>query len=357
MENHNESEQKEHKLEQKKQRTVNLSIFIIILSALIAITMIAIFIPMKAHQRKNAVKQQLESFTDEITNLKEQQLELHKNTNLAITNLVNEQQNLEREVIALKKSLQNQTSVKVADNGDWQLIKARNYLQLAQINAYWGNNIDTVSSLLQAADQIFAQLPDSEFYTLRQNIQEKLNTLKTEYDLDKVKILSQIDAIIELINTLPLRSIPKSEDNILTSSNTSDAEQKTFSNTLNKSLDILSKFIVIRKIDDKNLVLPQQEVLLRNRIILTLKEAEWGLLNNSPAIYFKSIDKALNEISNTFDTDDSKTKEVIEQLNSLKNINLNKEKPDFTQIINFLNNLIDKKTNNNESLPQGENNI
>lgn len=351
MEENDITPEKKALTEQKTAQTTK-GVVIIVVIALLIIAAITFLFTLNTHnnlKQNNEVQDTINNINTEFNNLKNSQTETISNNNIAIGNLVKEQQNLEREINNLKQKFDNFKTSSTFNNSSWQLLQAKNYMEILNMHSYWGGDANTMISLLKNIDNILVNFSGNDVFALRQNIERTTNTLR-EYSLDKVGILTKIDSIIDEVATLSLKSNVY-KDNALspTSSNNVDATNNQYKNNFNKALDeslkVLSKLVVIRKTDSEDqFVSLQNETLIRNRLIMTLKEVQWSVLNNNLSIFLRSLNQAINDINKNFDVNLPKTKTILDQLNEFKNIKFSPANMDFSEDIKLLNTLIEKQT-------------
>ncbi len=237
---------------------------------------------------------------------------------------------------------------------DWLLLKARYYLELAQINTHWSKDPETSIALLQQADTLLAAIADQQLFSVRQTIAKDIAQLQALPKIDIAGLLSQLDAIQTLIANLPLK-LPFNSPSI-------NAEEKNTTSTwqerLKQNMHSLKKLVVIRRHEEnfKPLLSPTYHALLCESIQLNLQQAQWAILQNNPAIYQLSLSQALKEIKQTFDENAQETQSLVKQIQVLQQVKLVVPNPDIDESLLLLNQAIAAKTSPLEttSNPQGE---
>lgn len=273
----------------------------------------------------------------------------------AKTRTVQEAQNdLQSKIDSLNKEIQTAMSQRLYQNQDWMMLKARYYLELAQINTHWSTNFNASISLLKQADKLLKQLNKPQIYNVRQAIAKEIALLKTAPTLDIAGLLSQLDAAQISVSKLTFQStIGESQTKDNTESPLAD-NSSSWRNQLQNSMNLLGKLVVVRRNDEeiKPLMSPLFESILKESIQLNLQEAQWAALNNNPVVYQLSLKQATANLKRTFNSEAKDTAILIKQFNELQEVKITQEKPVIGLALTLLNQIID----NNELLENQDTN-
>ncbi|TID98295.1 hypothetical protein DIZ66_17770, partial [Legionella pneumophila] len=245
----------------------------------------------------------------------------------------------------LNKELQTAMKQKLYQNNDWLLLKARYYLELAQINVHWSDNFNTSVALLQQADALLKGMNIPKIFTIRQTIAKEIAQLKSISVVDITGILSQLDAAQAAINNLSIQSVVDQQE-VLNHITKSEESGKTgWRNRLQDSVNFLEKLVVIRRHNENipPLISPLYESAIKENIRLNLQEAQWAILNNNPAVYQFALNQAIANLKRVFNESSQNTDALIKQLSTLQNVKLTQEKPVVGQAIPLINQMIDNK--------------
>lgn len=134
------------------------------------------------------------NLTDELERIKVEQNTVQKLLDNNANHLQQIQSDLTSKMDSLNKELQTAMKQKLYQNNDWLLLKARYYLELAQINVHWSDNFNTSVALLQQADALLKGMNIPKIFTIRQTIAKEIAQLKSISVVDITGILSQLDA-------------------------------------------------------------------------------------------------------------------------------------------------------------------
>lgn len=363
MENNTNKPPVENKQENKKDSKIdkpkNKKLLSIILILFILLFLLVSYATFYFYNYNQSINQKIVNLTDNINKLQIEQTQSLQNNNQAINTLVKEQQNIQKELNDLHKRFENAKAQQANQSDEWILSKAHYYIELAKINAYWGEDYQSVIVLLQQSDNLLTQINEPNIFELRKALAEKIAQIKDIPEIDKVGLLTKLNAAINQIDNLPLQksttAITQSYSEKLRGEDVE--ENETWQERLKQNLLPLKKLVVIKKLDNSDaIILPNQEMLLRSKLKLTLKQTELAILQNNQEIFEHSLNDAINQIKNVFDENNQTTNTLLKQLTDLKEIKLVSEKPDLQKIMDLINEIIRTHSNNNPPLNTGENN-
>jgi uroporphyrin-3 C-methyltransferase len=268
----------------------------------------------------------------------------------AKTNMFEETRStLQNQFGELNKQVQAAMSQRFYQNQNWLLLKARYYLELAQINAHWNNSFDATISLLQQSDQLLLQLNDPKIFEIRQAIAKDIAELKATPRMDLAGTLSQLDAAQNSLEDLSIASAlsdMKPTSPAAETPTTSENKTSVWRLRWQDSMNVLSKLVVIRRNDEqiKPLISPALETILKENIRLNLQEAQWAVLNNNTEAYQLVLNQAIKTLKKNFNENAANTAALIKKLNELQQIQLTQKKPEVgVNSLPLLNQLIDSK--------------
>lgn len=277
--------------------------------------------------------------------LKQAQTNVQEQTDNKTDKLQQAQSDIQAKIITLNKSLQTAMNQKMYQKQDWLLLKARYYLELAQINAHWSTNYEATAALLQEADELLNKLNTPELLTIRQSIAKEMAQLKSIPAIDVAGLLSQLDAAQTSVTNLKLQTSPGELQSTTKNKSDKPSEPSTWRSHLHNSMDLLEKLIVIRRTDEAvtPLISPLFESVLKESIHLNLQEAQWAILNNNEAVYQLVLKQVIENITRTFNEKSANTAALLKQINALQQVRLAQEKPTIGSSLLLLNQLIDSK--------------
>lgn len=270
--------------------------------------------------------------------------------------LQNKQLTLQQQLNILQSNLKIALDQSIYQKQDWLLLKARYYLEIAQITAHWSRDYAAIIVLLQEADRLLQTLSDQRVFNVRQAIASELTQIKALPKLDIVGLLSQLDAVQEMIGILPT----KTDINHLSKNPVKEDANKALAflwkGNLKESMNFLKKLVVIhhQESEIKFLPSPLQQTLVKESIRMNLQKTQWALLQNNSAIYHQSLQQVIKDISLVFIDKSPAIQALIQELHDLQQIVFATTKPVITQSLFLLNELID---NPNPSFPVANNRL
>lgn len=298
----------------------------------------AIFAIYASFWQSQDIRQQMQTLRQSVASLQTQQSE-------QIANAHSKTQADEQRLQVLEQRLTSELEQRNQQNNDWLLLKARYYLELAQINALWGNNLAMTSDLLTQADTVLENHHNPNLVAVRQAIAEEKNQISAIPVFDTVGVLTQLDAAEKIINELQVNTtgVRPAPVSTVMQPLTEQQSTSTWRERLNKSLSLLGQLVVVRHHDEEiqPLMTPAYEALVREQLRLTLQQVQWAVMQHDEALYQLNLKQALKKITQSFDANDAKTQTLLNQLKALQQKNITVEKPKISQSLTLLNQRID----------------
>lgn len=289
---------------------------------------------------RNALRENNEHLALEVKQLKLNQTEtqalIEKGIQSTQTQLQTKLETLNQEV----QTTLNQTNFK---KDDWLLLKARYYIQLAQINAHWSTDFNSAIALLVQADEVLKNLNENKVFDIRQNLAKEIAQLHAISTLDIAGVLSQLDAAQASVDGLSMQSATNATTEEKATENATPVSGWRYH--LQNSLNQLGKLVVIRRDNEeiKPLMSPLYEALLKENIRLNIQEAQWAVLNRNALVYEMVLKQAVANIKKTFNPSSQSTAALINQLNKLQEVHLTQEQPEIGAALPLINQLIESK--------------
>lgn len=243
----------------------------------------------------------------------------------------------------LSQSLSNQQNL----SADWALIKARHCLELAAINQLWGQDTASTIALLNQADQLIASLNRNDTTFVRQAIADERTALLAIEPLDINGIASTIESVLKAIEPLKPYSLSLPASSEQPKNTTTEAsDQHRWKTNLQKAIAALRALVVIRNSDDAIALSmnPTYRSLQKASIRMSLMAAEAALIQRQTLLFQQAIQQAEIAIQQAFDMKNQSTISIINQLDSIKKIDLNIPKPSLDASLQQLNQLIDSNS-------------
>jgi len=204
----------------------------------------------------------------------------------------------------------------------WLTLKAHYAIELAQLNAYWGTDRASTIALLQHADHFLSQSHDPKLFPVRQALSADISTLQAAPVIDVIGLLSQLDAIQQLVmshsfkSTIPATSPPLTQQGL--------SQATTWRKRLQADLNLLKQFFIVRYRQDplEPLLTPAFKTMQRETIRISLQEAQWAVLQRNNVIYTFAIQQAVKHIELTFGKESAETADILKQLKPLQAVSI-----------------------------------
>jgi uroporphyrin-III C-methyltransferase len=255
-----------------------------------------------------------------------------------------ENKKLQQYIIALQNFIAKKISTD--DNAIW-LTNVNQLIQLAQYNLSYFHDTDNALSALILADKQLAAIikPDTRLEKIRQLLTQNLTQLKTLPHSNLSNILIQLQTLKMQISQLPLLA---KNNSIVPNSNSvaSHSSENKWLSMLKNSLNNFRNLVIIRRWNKPiEPLLPEKELqFLQHNLLLLLQQAQWALIHHEAAIYQASLQEILETIKDHFSPDASITQTAIQNINQLKQIDLQTPALDLNPLLEVILNI--QKTRN-----------
>lgn len=250
----------------------------------------------------------------------------------------------QEQLTLLDKQMHTRLQQQAYQADDWVLLKARYFLELAQINAYWTDNMSATSALLGQADTLLENAHEQRLFDVRREIAEAKARVDAVEKIDVAGILSQLDAAQQLTQHLLIHQVLALPNDKSAVTPASEAPS-SWRERLKTSLASLEKLVVVRRVNEdvQPLMTPAYVALLRESIQLMLQEAQLAVLQRDEALYQLVLKQAINKVTQSFDLHAPTTEALLKQLKALTQAILVQKKLDIGRALVLLNQVIDSK--------------
>lgn len=210
------------------------------------------------------------------------------------------QQNLEQRLNALQtevsqQQVKNETNLnqllKQTSNMPAQqaLSQAKYLIHLASLNLKYRGDIYTAKEQLLLALTQINQFHTPEIESLKEQINQDLQTLTTTQITPPDAILNQLDQLIDQVKQIPI--LPTTNQQL---QHPSTSNKKNWWGKVKDNMGKLKSLIVIQHIDNPNAYAftPEQKILAKQLTLVKLTQAEWAVINRNQSIYEQSLKDA-----------------------------------------------------------------
>ena len=224
-----------------------------------------------------------------------------------------------------------------SDVGDyWQKHQVEYYLNVAKTEiALLGNQAAGKSALI-ASQQSLLRLPD-KYQIIDRSIQLALLKLDPEgYKMRRDEILFSLGNITNLVDAISLNTTdfqkPSQEDN------EQKSVQSVLENTWQTIVAAFKTLVIVRSNSDaQSLKLnASQNTITKTIINLQLEMARFAILQNNDEEYQISLKNCIELLEKTLASDNSSVRELIDQLNDLKNFKMEQSVEEIDDALTLL---------------------
>ncbi|KAE9528363.1 uroporphyrinogen-III C-methyltransferase [Testudinibacter aquarius] len=249
--------------------------------------------------------------------LQNQQESVQQQTQSDIKQLISDLNLQKAENNELRNQLNKLTFDSKAEPNDWLMSEADFLLTNAQRKLVLDNDIDTVVSLLQEANQTLQKVSGSQAVAVRTAISHDLNQLQNLNEVDQDLIMSQLSLLVSQVDNLKVLALNPNRGN---SSEVSDSINDWQSNLEKSASSFLDHFIRISKKEEDRpeLLAPNQDIYLRENIRLSLLTALSAVPRQQNEVYKQSLNSVATWLRSYFDTDDFSVQQFLQQVDQLK---------------------------------------
>lgn len=334
----------------KKRRKKHLYTFTVFIVTLMVL--FALYTTYENIQSRQDTKKQMKLLLSQLTLLKNQQVAAKLQMDNTVNNIHSSQDAFKNQLTQLDKNLQTALQQNLFQTKDWLLLKARYYLELAQINTHWSDDLQSTHTLLQQADTILSEFHDESAIKIRQAIANEMEKVDATPKIDLAGLLSQLDAAQKQIADL---SIKTSLGLTQSTSPKSNEAIQGWRGHMQQALNLLERLVIIRHHDGEISPPPSlvYESMIREGIRLNLQEAQWAALQNNESIYQFSLNQAIKNIQQSFNLEEANTSALLKKLDELQHADLAPKKLSLDQSLPLLNQWIESKESK-PSRPSGE---
>jgi uroporphyrin-3 C-methyltransferase len=227
------------------------------------------------------------------------------------------------------------------DRRDWQLAEVQYLLRLANQRLLMGRDLDSALALLTASDKLLADMDEPALHEVRASVAKDIATLRGTDPLDIQGVYLQLAAVQGEIAKLDIAT-PEFKPNEPPSPaplpETADWRDRLDSR-LAQAFETLKTLITIRHHDASSaaLMAPDQAIYLQLNLRLMIEQAQMALLQGKGSIYQSSLVKARDYVADHYIADQRRAQAVLETLNTLAKMSIERPLPDISSSLKALN--------------------
>lgn len=231
---------------------------------------------------------------------------------------------------------------------DWKLAEAEYLLRLGNQRLLTEHDSAGALALLQSADSILRDLDDVELLPVREVLAKNIIALKSAPMVDTDGFYLELKAIAGAVGELPILAPQMSElpGQLMPADIPTDQADtwyaplvRVFHSTLNQ----IGQIVRVTHRDEvvEPILSPQQEQLIRLRLVTVLELAQLAMLREQQVVYDESLALAQQLLADYFQLNEARSLALVEQLGELQQRSVVQPRTDISAGLNALRDYID----------------
>ena len=223
----------------------------------------------------------------------------------------------------------------------WYVAEAQYLIKMANDQLQYMHNNGLALILLQRAEQALQNSHANNLDEIQKSLANDIASLQNVPSIDTTQLYVKISTIAQQINGLPLRLSPVAEKNNPVRLAQS-ANLPWWKAGIDSSLSALREIVIVRHIGNQTLPLvkPEERNFLYHNLSAQLEDAMWGLLHRDGGVYQSSLDRTFNWVQQYFDINDVRIKNVLQQLQTLRVVNVQLPQVNLAQTLQLIDHYI-----------------
>lgn len=263
------------------------------------------------NQRQHVAKNNL-------ANLTEQVAILSRNSALQASQIAEDQ-----------KHLQNVVTKNYQQDNAWVLTESSYLVRQAQFALTFDQNPDLAEQLLKTADNRISTLNNPTLMTVRQALNDNIQTLQAVPRIHVDSMLLKINALSAQVNTLPVVS---SQNRPSAAKKVKQKAESGWKRSLKASWEQLQQVIVVEYHPQpvNQMILPINRGYLDMHLQMLLGQASWALMHHQATLYQQSLKAAIIWVQSYYINDAASTTAFLATLTQLANTETSPTLPDLS---------------------------
>ena len=239
------------------------------------------------------------------------------------------EQRLKEALARAEAQLERQSGV---DQAAWRTAEAEFNVRMASQRLEVARDVAAALVLLRGADQLLAGVDTRKAELLRRLLASDIAELSALPQVDRIGLLSQLQALEEQVGQLELVSLGLESKPLSGSAAENPSDPSSF---LQQAISVLSSYFVVTTLESSEVrPLPREwAALAQSSLTAMFQQARLALLMGDQTNFVASVDRTASFIKRHSRTDDSRTTSVIEALIALRVIDVALPLPDLSETL------------------------
>lgn len=208
--------------------------------------------------------------------------------------------------------------------------------------------------MLKQANSVLSKVNSSTAISIRTAIRNDIDQLLSVNQVDQNQIMGQLSQLIAQVDNLKILDVYRNENN--PNGDKLGGISQWQENIKRSAESFLNKFIKISPRNQESnvaLLAPNQDIYLRENILLSLQMALLSVPREQNDIYHQSLESVAIWVRTYFDTDTSDVKQFLTQLEQLEKFSINIDKPTQLSSLTTIDNLLLRQHSSSSDLSKG----
>ena len=239
------------------------------------------------------------------------------------------EQRLKEALARAEAQLERQSGV---DQAAWRTAEAEFNVRMASQRLQVARDVAAALVLLRGADQMLAGVDTGKAELLRRLVASDIAELSALPKVDRIGLLSQLQALEQQVGQLELVSLGFESQPISGSASDNPSDSPSF---LQQAISVLSSYFVVTTLESSEVrPLPREwAALAQSSLTAMFEQARLALLMGDQTNFVASVDRTASFIKRHSRTDDSRATSVIEALMALRVIDVAPPLPDLSETL------------------------
>ena len=239
------------------------------------------------------------------------------------------EQRLKEALIRAKAQLERQSGV---DQAAWRTAEAEFNVRMASQHLQVARDVTAALVLLRGADQLLAGVDTRKAELRRRLIASNIAELSALPQVDRIGLLSQLQALEQQVGQLELVSLGFDSQPLLDSASDNPSDSPSF---LQQSISVLSSYFVVTTLESSEVrPLPSEwAALAQSSLTAMFEQARLALLMGDEQNFVASVDRTASFINRHSRTDDSRATSIVESLVALSAVDIAPPLPDLSETL------------------------
>ncbi|MEH6357965.1 MAG: uroporphyrinogen-III C-methyltransferase [Pseudomonadales bacterium] len=262
----------------------------------------------------------------------------------------NQQQRLSELQTQLQATNRQIGEVTQVSRRSWMLAEAEYLLRLANQRLLMERETVSALALLNSADQILISVAEPGLFEIRETLARETAALRAVAHLDVEGVFVKLAALSEQVESLALLTPEEDVDAAQQAAEVAVTAEEN--SVFEAALERFNDMVIVRHRDEPlaPLLAPEQHYYIQQNLRLMLEQAQLALLQRSPGVYTRSLEKAAGWVDEYFQLNET-AQALLVSLRELQQLHVDPELPNISKSLSLLKAYLNNPLPGNQSPP------